>query len=252
MKQPLIPGLFFICVLAFASCKKDKTCGETPEVTVFKASGDIASQLTGFRNLLGNLNTAPGAAGGRREVNWDGIPDSLLDGPLPPDFFNPVGDAAVASRQRGLAYSGGNFQASAANFAHINREAASEFNAFSGGKVFANVSKSQWPVEFRVPGQAVAAGVSAFGAVFSDVDTEGSATLEAFNGTERLGTFVVPARTSGSSFSFLGIYFKNKSITKIIVRHQGVLSGGGKDVSQGGASDLVVMDDIIYSEPQPQ
>lgn len=252
MKRLQMRVFFYVAVLAFASCEKEDDETQQPEATVFKAAGNIEAKLGEFRNLLGEVNTAPGAVTGRREVNWDGVPDSLLNKELPLDFFNPVGVNAPAARQRGLAYSNGIFQVSASNFAEVNSEAASEFSAFSGDKVFANVSRSQWPVEFRVPGQATLANVQAFGMVFSDVDAEGSTTLEFFDGAESLGKFPVPPHDASGSFSFLGLHFNDRTITKVVVTHQGILSKGEKDISQGGTNDLIVVDDLIYSEPRQQ
>lgn len=250
MKHVRLYVLLFSGLLAFASCKKENE--EKTKATVFKASGNITSTVDDFRNKLGDVNTKPGAVTGRREVNWDGVPDSLLNKPMPFDFFNPVGANAPAARQRGLTYRNGTFQVSASNFAEVNSEAAPEFSAFSGTKAFANIGKSQWPVEFQVAGQATPARVNAFGMVFSDVDTEGSTSLEFFEGTESLGKFNVPPHDASGSFSFLGVQFNNRNITKVMVSHQGTLSTGGKDISQGGTNDLIVVDDFIYSEPLPQ
>ena len=56
-----------------------------------------------------------------------------------------------------------------------------------------------------------------------------------------------------SHFSFLGVRFnKSERITKVTVTHDGFLEEGTKDVSEGGARDLVVLDDFIYSEPVAQ
>lgn len=52
--------------------------------------------------------------------------------------------------------------------------------------------------------------------------------------------------------SFLGVYFEDRTVTKVLVRHDGKLAGGGKDVSQGGSKDLIVLDDLVYSEPWKQ
>src|SRR5215203_6106294 len=134
MQNIFIP-LLTILGLAFFSCNKNED--NKAQFTVYKAGGDISSKLDEFRNALGNLNTTPNVIGGRREMNWDSVADSLLNKSLPTNFFNTVGDGVSASRQKGLIYGDGEFQVSATNFSHINSEAASEFAAFSGSKVFA-------------------------------------------------------------------------------------------------------------------
>ena len=190
-----------------------------------------------------------GAFGGRREINWDGVADSLLNKSLPKNFFNTVGNGVPASRQRGLVYGDGEFQVSANSFHHMNADAATEFISFSGNKVFANTTNIDWPVGFEVAGETTPASVKSFGMVFSDVDMERSVSLEFFDGNKSIGKFFVPAHDADSKFSFLGVEFNNRRITKIKVHHEGRLADGQKDISQGGPKDLVVIDDFIYSEP---
>lgn len=238
-------------LVASGSCSKDKTeATDKDNIVVVTATGDINASLDEFRQLLGSqLNTTPGAIGGRREINWDGVPDDLLDKKLPGDFFNPVGEQALAANQRGLVYSAtGNFQVSKTSFAGLNASAATELTSFSGNKIFANTSSKLWDVEFQVAGQAVEASVKGFGMVFSDVDLPQSTSLEFFNDQRSLGKFFAPAR-NGSNFSFLGVYFKNDKITRVQVSHDGPLDLGQNDVSDNGTADLVAMDNFLYNEP---
>lgn len=233
----------------FSSCEKDSES----DVVVIKGNGNISAKLDEFRQLLGaTLNTAPGAVGGRRELNWDGVPDSLLGKPLPNDFFNPTGnDPALAARQRGIEYEpSGTFMVSGSNFVEVNSQAAGEFTAFSGSKTFANINSDLWNIVPEVPGQDVAATVKGFGIVFSDVDVDNSTFIEFFNDQTSLGKFYVPVHDNNSSHSFLGVYFKKERVTKIRVGHDGVLGDGQKDITQqAGARDLIVMDDFLYDEP---
>jgi hypothetical protein len=235
----------------FNSCKKENKTAEP--VALFSVNGNITTSVNEFRSLLGSqLNTAPGAIGGRREINWDGINDSLVGKPLPDNFFNPVSAQAPAAQKRGLAYasSNGAFMVSNTNFVNINPSAASQFNAFSGDKTFANVSSNLWEVNFQVPGAPAQAAVKGFGAVFSDVDLNNSTSLEFFNGTKSLGKYFVTPHDASTSFSFLGVYFKNEEvITRVQVSHMGNLSSGAADITNNGTADLIVLDDFLYSEP---
>jgi len=221
------------------------------KVLIVSASGDINFRLEEFRQLLGaQLNTAPGAVGGRREITWDGVPDDLVGKRLPDDFFNPTEPGSNPANQRGLIYTApGSFQVSNSNFSETNPVAASQFSSFSGNKTFSNVGSNLWDVEFQVAGAASRASVRGFGIVFSDVDVAQSSSLEFFNEDKSLGKFFVPVRASGSSFSFLGVYFKEETVTRIRVSHQGKLTDGQPDVTDGGPADLVVMDNFLYSEP---
>ena len=248
----MFPGLtILLASVVFSGCSKNKD--EAPlndNIVVVTATGDINADLNEFRQLLGEqLNTTPGVVGGRREINWDGVPDGLLNQKLPENFFNPIGEQASVSNQRGLVYSAaGNFQVSKTNFAEVNASAATELSSFSGNKIFANVSGNKWDVEFQVAGKALAASVKGFGIVFTDVDLPKSTSLEFFDGERSLGKFFAPAK-DGSNFSFLGVYFKNEKITRVRIEHEGQLDQGQNDVSNNGPADLVAMDNFLYNEP---
>jgi hypothetical protein len=232
-----------------SACDKDK---DDEKVIIVSGTGDIQSTVDKFRSVLGGqLNTTPGAVGGYREVNWDAVPDELVGKAMPHNFFNTVGESVPASRQRGLTYDpgAGEFRVSATDFIEVNNTTGGEFAAFSGNKTFANISSDLWPIKPEVPGQAVAATVRGFGIVFSDVDVANSTFLEFYNENKSLGKFFVPVRSGQSSFSFLGVYFKSDKVTSVKVGHQGTLVTGGKDVSDGGTNDLVILDNFIYDEP---
>ena len=244
-----IGGLVFSLVVLLAACEKNT---DDSNIVVFKANGDINAKMNEFREILGvQLNTAPGAVGGHREINWDGVPPELVNKALPGDFFNPTGAGALASRQRGLIYGSpsGEFRVSTTNFAEVNAGAANQFSVFSGDKSFANISSSLWDSEFQVAGQDVAATVKGFGAVFADVDLDNTTFLEFFHDDKSLGKYYVPAKSGGSNFSFLGVYFKNEKVTRVSVGHDGKLNEGQNDISNGGTRDLVVLDDFLYDEP---
>ncbi len=242
--------IFPLAFVAVTGCSKDKEDIPQNNTVVVSATGDINASLVEFRDLLGGqLNTTPGAVGGRREINWDAVPEELLNQKLPVNFFNPTGPQANATNQRGLVYSAaGNFQVSKTNFAEVNADAATQFTSFSGNKIFANVSSKLWDVEFQVAGQPMAASVKGFGIVFSDVDKPNSTSLEFFNGGKSLGKFFAPAK-QGSNFSFLGVYFKMEKITRIQVSHEGQLESGDLDITHNGTADLVAMDNFLYNEP---
>jgi hypothetical protein len=247
--------LLIIALVAALAPGCDRDDDKDGDITVIKASGDISSSMNQFRQVLGStLNTTPGAVGGHREINWDGVPDSLMGQQLPARFFNPVGnEPALVNRQRGLVYAPtpapGGLMVSNTRFSTVNGEAASEFAAFSGDKTFANISNSLWQIDPEVPGQNLAATVKGFGIVFSDVDEDSSTFIEFFNENRSLGKFFVPKHDATSSFSFLGVHFKNEKVTSIKVGHEGFLASGEKDITQGGTKDLVVLDDFMYDEP---
>jgi hypothetical protein len=87
-KQAII--ILTLLSTVYTSCKKQTETG-TPAL-VYAANGDITAKIDAFRNRLGALNTTLGMTSGRREVNWDGVPDALTGMKLPGDFFNPSVD----------------------------------------------------------------------------------------------------------------------------------------------------------------
>lgn len=244
-------SIFFLAIVisVFVSCDKDD---EQRLPTVIAASGDVQDEIDVFKQLLGDpLNTSPGASGGRREIDWEGVPDELMGTELPADFFNPTDPGAPATRQRGLAYvSNGQFRVSNSGFSDINQSAATQLTAFSGNKIFANVAANDWEIEFEVPGQNVGASVRGFGAVFTDVDRDSTVSLEFFKGNKSIGKYYVPKRQELSSHSFLAVYFSNgEIITRIRVHHEGRLIENSVDVSNGGTEDLIALDNFFYDEP---
>jgi hypothetical protein len=252
MKQQskvMVSRLLAVLVLGaiFTACDKEES---DKQPIVFSAAGNITATVSEFRNKLGALNSTPGATSGRREINWDGVPDAMDGIKLPGDFFNPTDANAPQSLQRGVLYAGtSDAMVSRIGFSEINANASTEFASFSGNKTFAVVNANQWPVTFQVAGQNKAASINAFGAVFSDVDKSNSTFIEFLNGTTVLGRYYVTPHDNTSSFSFLGVYFPNGVVTDINIGHEGKLADGEKDITQGGTKDLVVLDDFIYSEP---
>jgi hypothetical protein len=240
-----------VMVVAIAGCNKED--GDKPVATVVSGSGDITAKVDNFRGLLGNvLNTTPGQTTGRREINWDAVPDQYSTQRLPTDFFNPVAAGSPVGLQRGFIYSPDtDARISANGFSDLEATNGTEFSTFSGNKSFSAVSSVLWNVEFEVAGVREAASVKGFGAVFSDVDDPVSTSVEYFSGDRSLGVYYVPVHAAGSTLSFLGVYFPNEKVTKVRIKQgNAVVAAGVKDISVGGTKDLVVMDDFLYDEPK--
>lgn len=241
----------------FTGCDKDDNDynnNQPPAVqaNVVKGAGNVAPFLSQFRSLLGDsLNTAPGKTSGRREVNWDGVPANALN-PFPLNFFNDTSAAGANGRKRGLVYvnTGVTIRLDTTDFSEIDPSYAAQFDAFSAKKILTSIGSPVSEVKFKVAGTDADAFVKGFGVVFTDVDDAISTSLEFYNGNKSLGVFKAPARTAGSSFSFLGVHFPTEKITRVkITNGNGALAAGVKDVSDGGSKDLVAMDDFLYSEP---
>jgi hypothetical protein len=241
-------GVMMVC--GISGCDKEDSENEP---IIFSAKGNITPAITEFRNLLGPVNSTTGMNSGRREISWDGVPDSLDGKKLPSDFFNPVGANAQVSLQRGIIYTGPSDPiVSQTRFAEINPNASSSFSTFSGNKAFAVVNSTEWPVTFERAGEHTPATVKGFGAVFADVDKDNSTFIEFFSDNTSLGRFFVPAHDNTTGFSFLAVYFPDKVVTRVQIGHEGKLTDGQSDITDGGSKDLVILDDFIYSEPLPR
>lgn len=264
-----------IAVASLASCSKkgpylqnDQSTESQSETTeesgarfkeraiVIKAHGDINAALSKFRDLLGSqLNTTPGAVGGRREINWDAVPANLTNNnSFPGDFFGSFDPAVADGRKRGLVMTtpGTGFSISDNNFSTINPTYGDQFKTFSPLKTFVPIGSTITDNFFKIPGTNTDASVQGFGVIFSDVDNEFSTFMEFYDRERLLGIFKVPHNgyNAPGAFSFLGVYFPNARVTRVRI-HSGraPLSPTQNDISDGGGKDLVIMDDFIYSEP---
>jgi hypothetical protein len=187
---------------------------------------------------------------GRRQLNWESVPPNVTNtNSFPANFF-------VSSTPRGMILTtpGTGLRVSDNNFADVNPAYASQFGAISPTRSFAPIGSPIVDAEFRTLGfQDIPATVSGFGVVFSDVDVENSTWIEPFSGARSLGKFFAPPRCDAAGFSFVGVDFNGgERITRVrIVAGQASIGPSVNDVGAGGSSDLVVMDDMIFSEPLP-
>ncbi len=214
----------------------------------------IQASVDAFRTALGplNPNTAGSAAGGRREINWDGVPDaSAAPNNLAANFFNVNSPRGVV-----LSTPGTGFQVSAnlvavapVEFGNINPTYPSTFGVFSPQRLFTALGSNITDVNFFVPGSSTPATVSGFGAVFTDVDLASTTSIQLFNAASTsLGTFAVTAASGSETLSFLGVSF-NAGERVVLVRITSGNTALAASVNDSPTSDVVVMDDFIYGEP---
>jgi len=221
----------------------------------FSASGTspagIQTTVDAYRTDLGALN--PNVAGsfgsGRREINWDGVPDAFSAPNLfPANFFN-------VNSPRGVVFTtaGTGFQVSATvasgtpvEFGNINATYPGLLQTFSPQRLFTALGSNVLDVNFFVPGTTTPALTRGFGSVFTDVDLASTTSLQFFDASNTsLGTFFVPAGTVASeSLSFLGVDFGSNIVSRVRIT-----SGNAALGPNEGALDLVVMDDFLFGEP---
>jgi hypothetical protein len=236
---------------------------------VFTATGaaaDMQPQLGAFRASLGGaLNpNVPGSFGaGRREINWDAVPDAFsAPNAFPGDFFNQN----FSPRARGAAFStpGSGFSVSAddtnpanapRDFADINPSYGAEFDAFSPQRLFTAIGSTITDVRFFVPGTTTTATTRGFGVVLSDVDLANVSGLQLFDVNDNLlHSQFAPATLGSGSFSFVGVSFDSAIIARArIISGTHALSAGFNEdpLNAAQATDAVAMDDFIYGEPIP-
>ena len=208
----------------------------------------IQTTVDAYRTNLGTLNpnVAGSFGGGRREINWDGVPANFSSpNAFPANFFN-------SNSPRGTVFGtpGSGFQVSGAGtdpvrFDNINPTYSSTFSTFSAPKLFTSIGSNVYDVEFFVPGSSVAATTTGFGAVFTDVGLANTTSLQFFDPSNNsLGVFYVP--TANNGLSFLGISFNAGELVSRVRVTAGNSMLGPSDSS---GTDVVVADDFLYAEP---
>jgi hypothetical protein len=221
-----------------------------PQPVVASATGDITAAVNDFRTLLGPANTAAGEQPtGRREINWDGAGANPFDNrnDFPPDFFNTTVKAGAVFTTAGTG-----FRNDSTSFAEVNPAYAAQFSFFSPNKIFSPVGSNVLDVLLRVAGQPTPAVVRGFGVVFSDVDVANTTTVQLFaQDGSSLGTLTAPVRSDARGLSFVGVSYDQPVIARArITLGSGTLAVNVNDVSAGGSADLVVLDNVVYSEPR--
>ena len=243
-------------LIAIAALALSSTLSKAAPV-VFEASGatpaDIQVAVDDFRAFLGPLN--PNVVGsfpsGRREINWDGVPDAFsAPNNLPANFFN-------ANSPRGAVFftRGTGFQVSAKDvnptntpplFGNLHPAFPLLFSVFSPQRLFTALDSNVTETIFFVPGSNTGATVTGFGSVFTDVNRDDSTKIEYFDAAGKLlfSRNVLAGPTTRKSLSFLGVGF-DAGERVFLVR----ITSGNR-IPKTPTRDVVVMDDFIYAEPQ--
>jgi hypothetical protein len=237
--------------LAHAGAVVRSASGATP--------ADIQATVDQFRTDVsagGGLNT-PGTgpfATGRREINWDGLPDSACDpNPFPGDFFNSTSPRGVVLSTAGtsllVSADSSNPTTTPVRFSSINPAYLTNFQTFSPERIFTALGSTVVDATFFEPASpTTAATTNGFGSVFTDVEIAGSTTIEYFDAQgQSLGTFQVPVGPN-AGLSFLGVSFDaGEQVSSVRITSGNTILGAANN--DGAGADVVVMDDFIYGEP---
>jgi hypothetical protein len=224
---------------------------------VFSVGGNnttasIQATVDNFRTAVGNPNNGNNAGdlgSGRREINWDGGGGVSTPSPGGTPFNVFLNNRGALFTTPGIGFN----QATPDNLAtqFSNPSYSTAFGVFSPLRLFTPIGSNITDETFFIPGTngAAPATVSAFGAVFTDVDSATSSKIDYFDLNGNLLTSVfVPAGTSADgSFSFLGVAFNaGERIGRVRITSGNSALGP----SDGAGIDVVVMDDFIFSEPR--
>jgi hypothetical protein len=225
-----------------------------PVVITFEAAGVNPLAITPTRDAFraavggGTVAGANGAFGGvRREINWDGVPETFSDpNLLPANFFNVNSPRGVVLATPGTGFL---VSANSGGAAPILFGFPSDFQTFSAQKLFTAVNSNITDVRFFLPGTNTSATTSAFGVVFTDVEVAGGTTIQFFDASDTLFYSHNALVAGNQGLSFLGATVTGGSIGRVRIT-----SGTNTIVSNGvlgnSIDDVVVMDDFLYAEPQ--
>src|SRR5213080_716752 len=123
---------------------------------VFEASGatpaDIQTAVDAFRNFLGDNNGVGGTfPTGRREINWDGVPDAFsAPNLLPANFFNVNSPRGVIFSTPGTGFQVSSTVASGTpvEFGNIDPSYTATFATFSAQRLFTAIGSNVLDVTF--------------------------------------------------------------------------------------------------------
>ncbi len=226
----------------------------------------IRATVDQFRVDLGGSNNGVGGSflTGRREINWDGVPDANAEpNDLPFNFFNTTSarglvfhtiaeESGGALNRFAVSADSSNPTATAVRFGNIRAEYSTQFQAFSAQRLFIPRGATDLRITFLVPGTSIPATVNGFGMVAADVDTStgrGRTIMRCFaeDGTPLAGA---SAPVANNGLSFVGTFFNAGERIASVDIHLGT-DALGSGVQETGGIDVVALDDFIYGEPQP-
>lgn len=217
-----------------------------------------------FRADLGGANNGVGGSftTGRREINWDGVPDNASEpNNFPVDFFNvnsprgvifnSIEDATGAGLNQ-FAVSSTTASGVPVRFGNINANYTNNFTTFSAQRLFIARNTHILEVNFIIPGTNIPATVSGFGLVFTDVDSATGGNRSLIRVYDRNGRQLsaASAPVADNGLSFVGISFNaGERIARVVIESgNAALSSTNNDGVNG--VDVVAMDDFIYGEPR--
>lgn len=213
-------------------------------VTIFSDTGssasDIQSTVDEFRDALGDLNPfePQNFDGGRRQIDWDAVPDAFADpNPFPGDFFN----RDFSPVARGIKFlptgvtNGFQLSSTIASGQPVLFGQPEDFGFFSPERLFRTVDGDSLDVLFFDPSnQTTPATTRGLGVVFTG-EGSGASSMVAYDRAGAVLSKENAPSTGAGGLSFLGLLFDDPDIARV-------------SIALGGTT---VMDDFIFGEPSP-
>ncbi len=266
LKKSITKTAFGIATLALLVTALSLPAFAAPVVR--QGSGANASALQTivdqFRTDLGGANNGVGGSFtfGRREVNWDGVPDNFSEpNNFPPNFFNvnsprgiiinSIEDATGAALNQ-FAVSANTASGVGVRFGNLNANYPNIFQTFSAQRLFIARNTHLLEITFYIPGTKIPATVSGFGLVFTDVDsaTGGNRSLIRVYGPDGTQLSAASAPVLDNGLSFVGISFNaGERIARVVIESGNAALNSTNNDGVNGV-DVVAMDDFIYGEPR--
>jgi hypothetical protein len=225
----------------------------------------IQGAVDQFRADLGPNNGIGGSfVSGRREINWDGVPNGAsAPNSFRADFFNFNSPRGVMFSSTAGPFVNGTiaqpFQVSSTaasgvpvRFGNINPTYTNEFKTFSEERLFTTTPDSNvLEITFFIPGTNIPATVNGFGAVFCDIDTPAT-HMQFYDQNGRI--LLVPNGPLigvDKGLTFQGVSYNDGTrISRVVIVLGNVPLSAGTTDGQGDIFDVVAMDDFIYGEPR--
>lgn len=201
----------------------------------------IKELVENFTNGLGGIDNGsdPSQRDGYRRIRWD---NNNIPWKIPGAYF---------ALSRGIVFSNDDNKFRVSNssdkdddkFDSINKEASKHFQTYSTERLFAPLEDNTVTFQFYLPGTDEKAIISAFGAVFVDVWLPNKTKMRFY---DKLGNLIreLAVEEYSTGLSFLGVNFGMPLISKVEV----VLGTSTLD-NYSVQDDVVVLDDLYYSEP---
>lgn len=141
-------------------------------------------------------------------------------------------------------------------FSSINNRVSRDFRRFSRERLFTSLRSNIITSRFSIPGDSRnrRALVSGFGAVFTDVDLRRRTFIDYFDNRGCLiFKLFIKRRSRGLSFGGIKVLRRNGNRVGSVIDRV-VLNLGNRIITDrdgdGGRGDIVVLDDLLYGEPQ--